>query len=639
MCGIAGVVSLSNAPIQEPEKVASILDRLMKHRGPDGAGQWINSQRTVVLVHRRLAVIDSTPAAHQPMHGNNLTTLVYNGEIYNHIELRDRERQFGYQFKSRSDSETILAIHSRLGVSALQELRGMFAYALWDESRNHLTLVRDRFGIKPLYFAVSGEFLYFASEIKALLPFVPSISTNSSALAEYLTFQFTISGQTLFDGVKEIPPGQYVTVKDGVVTENRYWDVQYNIAFDKPAEYFETRLTELLNDSIKVHLRSDVEVGAYVSGGLDSSLIYGIASAHLGRGLIGFHGRFGGYPGFDESQYAQDVVNTRGGTLSTRDITSSDFITHIADVIYHLDQPVAGPGSFAQFMVSELASRHVKVVLGGQGGDEIFGGYARYLIAYFEQCIRAAIDGTYRNGSYVVTLESIIPNLGTLQEYKPLIQEFWRDGLFGPLDQRFLRLIDRSSDMKEEIDWTQLNTSAVYERFFGIFNSRRNVGKEAYFDSMTHFDFKTLLPALLHVEDRMSMAHGLESRVPFLDHPLVEFAATIPADVKFKDGQLKHLLKSTFRKELPTGVISRRDKMGFPVPLTPWFANELKDFFFDTVATMETKSRQGMNASAIRKNFQRTGKFSRKTWALLSLELWHEQFHDRASEFRAFLKG
>jgi len=192
--------------------------------------------------------------------------------------------------------------------------------------------------------------------------------------------------------------------------------------------------------------------------------------------------------------------------------------------------------------------------------------------------------------------------------------------------------------MKEEVDWTQLDMNMVYGRFYEIFNNRSNVAKEAYFDSMTHFEFKTLLPALLHVEDRMSMAHGLESRVPFLDHPLVEFAATVPADVKLKNGNLKHLLRSTFRNQVPASVMYRRDKMGFPVPLATWFSGELKDFFFDTIATMESKSRPGLNPTAMRKNFESTGKFSRKTWALLSLELWHQQFHDRAAEFRALVK-
>jgi asparagine synthase (glutamine-hydrolysing) len=514
----------------------------------------------------------------------------------------------------------------------------MFAFALWDEQQKQLLLARDRFGIKPLYYCVVGNELYFASEVKALLPFLPTITTNSDALAEYLTFQYTLSSQTLFQGVQELPPGHYIVVADGRVTVAKYWDVKYEVEHGKPATYFESQLRGLLDDSISLHLRSDVEVGSYVSGGLDSSLIYSRASEHLGHGLKAFHGRFQGYPGYDESQYAQETVSARGGDIAICDITAADFVENIAQVIYHLDSPVAGPGAFPQYMVSQLASKHVKVVLGGQGGDEIFGGYARYLIAYFEQCIKAAIDGTYKNGNYVVTIESVVPNLGVLQEYKPLLQEFWRDGLFGPLDQRFLRLIDRSHDLKQEVDWTQLDMQAVHDRFFAIFNNRNNVAKEAYFDSMTHFEFKTLLPALLQVEDRMSMAHGLESRVPFLDHPLVEFMATVPADVKFKDGKLKHLLRSTFANEVPASVMNRRDKMGFPVPLNEWFANELKDFFNDTVSSIESKNRPGLNASAIRKNFASTGKFSRKTWALLSLELWHQQFHDKAAEYRALLK-
>jgi asparagine synthase (glutamine-hydrolysing) len=638
VCGVAGVTSLRGSLSRTNFSYQSVFDQLLSHRGPDGSGLWSNPSREAFLAHYRLAILDTTQAASQPMISQAGHAITYNGEIYNYRELRETARQKSYRFRSSSDTEAILATYEQHGLNAIQYLRGMFAFGLWDETKKQLVLARDRFGIKPLYYCVVGDELYFASEIKALLPFLPSITTDSAALAEYLTFQYTISEQTMFDGVKEVPPGHYVVVRDGTMTTTKYWDISYQIEYGKSAEYFESRLRELLNDSVAMHLRSDVEVGSYLSGGIDSSLIYGLASKQSGFGLKAFHGRFSGHEGFDESNHAHDVAGSKMGMLAIRDISAQDFVNNISKVIYHLDQPVAGPGAFPQFMVSELASKQVKVVLGGQGADEIFGGYARYLIAYFEQCIKAAIDGTYKNGNYVVTIESIIPNLGILKDYKPLMQEFWKDGLFGSLDQRFLRLIDRSLDMKEEVDWTQLDISSVYKRFYEIFNNKSNVAKEAYFDRMIHFEFKTLLPALLHVEDRMSMAHGLESRVPFLDHPLVEFAATVPADVKFKDGQLKHLLRSTFRNEVPASVMSRQDKMGFPVPLTAWFSGELKDFFFDMVASMETKSRPGLNPVAIRENFESTGKFSRKTWALLSLELWHQQFHDKASEYKALLK-
>lgn len=590
------------------------------------------------LLHHRLSVIDPDNRASQPMQDDLDHHLIFNGEIYNYLEIRECARQKGFQLRTSSDTEAILSAYQMWGINFLSQLRGMFSIALWDERMNQLILARDRFGIKPLYYCVVKNHLHFASEMKALLPFLPDIKTDQSALAEYLTFQYTISGQTMFEGIRELPAGHYMVVRDGQISTTKYWDVKYEVSQDQSATYFEERLRELLDQSMDLHLRSDVEIGAYVSGGLDSSLIYRLASQKSLYRIRPFHGRFKDLAGYDESQYAKDALRDFGGELFVCDITSEDFVNNIGKVIYHLDQPVAGPGAFPQFMVSQLAGEYVKVVLGGQGGDEIFGGYARYLIAYFEQCIKAAIDGTYKDGNYVVTLESIVPNLGVLQEYKPLIQQFWREGLFGPLDQRFLRLIDRSSDMTDEVDWSLLDVSSVYHRFLQIFNNRANVAKEAYFDSMTHFEFKTLLPALLHVEDRMSMAHGLESRVPFLDHPLVEFVATVPADVKFRDGRLKHLLRSTFSHEVPESVMNRRDKMGFPVPLKEWFSGELRDFFHDTITSMEVKSRPGLNPVAIRKNFEASGRFSRKTWALLSLELWHQQFHDRAAEFRAMAR-
>jgi asparagine synthase (glutamine-hydrolysing) len=413
----------------------------------------------------------------------------------------------------------------------------MFAFAIWDEREQKLFAARDRFGIKPFYYALVDGTLYFASEAKALLPFLEAIETSSEALTEHLTFQYTIGEKTLFRGISALLPGHLLVASDGRVTTRRYWDVHYEIDSDHTPSYFEHRFRELLEDSLAVHLRADVPVGGYVSGGLDSSLVTLLASKADPRNRLGFHGRFLEYPGYDESSYARTVTDQAGMTLHVCDITAQDFRERIGDVIYHLDFPVAGPGSFPQFMVSALAAKHLKVVLGGQGGDELLGGYARYLLAYFEQCVKAAIDGTYRNGNFVVTIESIVPNLGLLREYQPMMKEFWRDGLFEDLDRRYFRLVDRSTDMMGEVDWSLMDKERTFEKFRSIFN-RDNVRKEAYFDKMTHFDFKCLLPALLQVEDRMSMAHGLESRVPLLDHPLVEFLATVPADVKFEGGQI-----------------------------------------------------------------------------------------------------
>jgi asparagine synthase (glutamine-hydrolysing) len=636
MCGIAGIVSMGVAPVPQLDAALGVLSRLVAHRGPDGRGTWSAASRRAGLTHRRLAIIDLSDAAQQPMAGPGSTVITYNGEIYNYLELRD-ELSSGWPFRTNSDTESILAAYDHDETGCLERLRGMFAFAIWDDRRGRLFCARDRFGIKPFYYAVVGDLFIFASEAKALLPFLAEIETDPKALAEYLTFQYTIGEETLFRGIKQLLPGHALCVENGKVRVWRYWDVRYEIDYEHNTRYFERRLAELLDDSVRVHLRSDVPVGAYVSGGIDSSLI-AILAGKTERGIADcFHGRFTEFSGYDESDYAAAAVTKAGATLHIIDITAEHFRDHIADVLYHLDFPVAGPGSFPQFMVSQLAARHLKVVLGGQGGDEIFGGYARYLLAYFEQCIKAALDGTYRNGNFVVTIESIVPNLGLLREYKPLMTEFWREGLFGGLDERYYRLVDRSTDMEQEVDWALLDRERVRDSFLAIFNNQRNVHKEAYFDKMTHFDFKCLLPALLQVEDRMSMAHGLESRVPLLDHPLIEFAATVPADVKFTGGRMKHLLKLAYDQELPQSIAARRDKMGFPVPLKEWFSGELHDLVQDTFRSRNARQRPYLNAGAVLANFESAGRFSRKTWGLLSLELWHQIFHDRASRYRQML--
>jgi asparagine synthase (glutamine-hydrolysing) len=633
MCGIAGIVSRDGTPIPRLAAALGALDGLIAHRGPDGHGAWTSPGGGAALVHRRLAIIDLSNAARQPMLAPGPIVISYNGEIYNYLELR-RELAPGWGFRTTSDTECILAAYEKYGDACVERLRGMFAFAIWDERRRRLFCVRDRFGIKPFYYIALGNLLVFASEAKALLPFLPEIATDTAALAEYLTLQYTLGDTTLFRGVKQLMPGHALSLEDGKLRTWRYWDVHYDIDFEHNSRYFERRLVELLDDTIQVHLRADVPVGAYVSGGLDSSLV-AILASRTGRGLADcFHGRFVEFPGYDESAFAEAAAAAAGARLHTIDITASDFRNYIAEVIYHLDFPVAGPGSFPQFMVSRLAAQRLKVVLGGQGGDEIFGGYARYLLAYFEQCIKAALDGTYKNGNFVVTIESIVPNLGLLREYKPLMTEFWRVGLFGSLDERYFRLVDRSTDIGEEVDWRLLDKQRVFDAFRVIFNNQDNVHKEAYFDKMTHFDFKCLLPALLQVEDRMSMAHGLESRVPLLDHPLIEFLATVPADVKFAGGRMKHLLKEAYGNELPAAIAERRDKMGFPVPLKEWFSGELNDLLQDTLGSRNARQRPFLNTEAAVANLDRGGRYSRRVWGVLSLELWQQVFHDRAAEYR-----
>ena len=596
----------------------------------------MHPRRHVGLAHRRLSIIDLA-SGDQPMSDEAGNWISFNGEIFNYRELRE---ELGAEtFRTTSDTEVILAAYRRWGEECLHHLRGMFAFALWDEQRQVLFCARDRFGIKPFCYTQIDGLFAGASEAKALLPFLPAIATDHEALQDYLTFQFTLAGKTLFRGIHELLPGHCLTVTGDVVAVRRYWDVQYELDFDHTEQYFEHHLQEMMDGSIEMHLRADVPVGAYLSGGLDSSIVASLASQQVGPAFQAFTGKFAIGPTYDESPYARAVAEARGFTLHEIDITADDFADHIRNVVYHLDYPVAGPGAFPQFMVSHLASQHMKVVLGGQGGDEVFGGYARYLVAYFEQCIKAAIEGTMHNGNFIVTYESILPNLSALRNYKPMLREFWRDGLFEDLDRRYFRLVNRAPSLGGEIRWELLDPAySPFETFQAIFHAG-NVGKESYFDSMTHFDFKTLLPALLHVEDRMSMAHGLESRVPFVDHPVVEFAATIPSNVKFKDGDLKHVLKSALGHTVPAEVAHRQDKMGFPVPLQEWLRGPLHWFVRQVLESPAARQRELTNNRVVLEKLDNEPQFGRAVWGMLCLELWQQEFHDQASRFAAMIES
>lgn len=631
MCGLAGIIDLKGRPVPDLERRLSVMNWLIEHRGPDDHAIWMNADQSAGLAHRRLSILDLSPAGRQPMASEDGRVIVFNGEIYNFIELAEAQRG-KWNFHSRTDTETILATHAALGHNAPNQLRGMFAYAIWDEPERSLFAVRDRFGIKPFYYAEIDGALYFASEIKALLPFLQSVDIDTYALTEFFTFQFNLDDQTLFKGVKQLAPAHTLSVRNGRIETRRYWDVQYNVDFDHTSKYFTEQLRELVDESIRLHLRADVPVGAYVSGGIDSSLVALLSAQSNEANQIFFHGKFTEFPGYDESPYAEIVARQAGAQLHQIDISSADFLENIRKVVYYLDHPVAGPGSFPQYMVSKLAAEHVKVVLGGQGGDEIFGGYARYLVAYLEQCLKAGIEGTLYDGNYVVTLESIIPQLGLLREYKPMLKNFWSEGLFDPLDARYFRLVNRGNTIQKEVCWDELPQQQVYERFREEFN-RSNVGKEAYLDKMTHFDFKFLLPALLQVEDRMSMAHGLESRVPLLDHRIVEFAATMPADVKYADGRSKQVLKDTFVDILPSELTQRRDKMGFPVPLKEWTQGDLRDFVHDVFDGPRAGARPFMDKDAVLANFGPGQDFTRKSWGLLSLELWYQEMVDGAKSY------
>lgn len=631
MCGIFAVIRSGASSTADLRRTVDLGLNRIRHRGPDGSSMWTDADQGIGLGHVRLAIVDLHTGA-QPMSLDDGTTIVFNGEIYNYLELRD---QLGREsFSTTSDTEVILRAFQRWGADCVNHLRGMFAFVIWDPGKKSVFFARDRFGIKPLYWHQDTEgTIYFASEIKALLPFLGARTVDAHALSDYFSFQFCLGEKTLLQGVRQVLPAHSGWLSPGGQPAiRRYWEVHYDLDFDHTDKYFVEHIQSLATESSRFHMRADVEVGAYVSGGVDSSLLAILGSEHHTRDTPFkiFNGKFLEGAAFDESRYAQDVAREHGMDVHVASITEQDFVDSIAKVIYHLDSPVAGPGAFPQYMVSQLASRHLKVVLGGQGGDEIFGGYARYLIAYFEQCIQAGIDGTLHDGNFVVTYESIIPNLSTLRAYKPLMKEFWSDGLFEPKDQRYFRLINRANTIEPLLAPGVISREQAFEEFRQIFWGE-NVGRESYFDLMTHFDFKTLLPALLQVEDRMSMAHGLESRVPFLDHPLVEFAATAPANVKFLNGELKRWLRVAFADRLPRSIRERKDKMGFPVPLNLWLkqGGAARDLIGDIFSSGNARTRPYLaDGFSVDRILDSQSMYGRNLWALLSLELWHSQFVD-----------
>jgi asparagine synthase (glutamine-hydrolysing) len=636
MCGIAGIINTNRSEIGNLPKKLEVMNKLISHRGPDDQGIWQSTDKSVGLAHRRLSIIDLSQHAHQPMISPMGDVIVYNGEIYNHKELRQALASH-WTFKTRSDTEVILAAYKVYGVDCVKHFKGMFAFAIWDGEK--LFCARDHFGIKPFYYTQQGDDLYFASESKALLPFLPEIKTDRVSFAEYITFQYPMGNKTLFSNVYQLEPAHAMVITKAGMKIWRFWDVHYNIDYDHTPAYFSNKLEEILDESISLHMRSDVEVGAYVSGGIDSSIIGILATKEKNSALPFFHGRFLEDKAYDESEYAQHAAKICDTQLHIKDITAQDFIDNFQKIIYHLDFPVAGPGVFPQYMVSEMASKQVKVVLGGQGGDEIFGGYARYVIAYFEQCIKAAIEGNYKKGNFVVTAESIIPNLEVLNAYKPLLKKFWSNGLFDSLEKRYFSLVDRGMDLEGEVHLTASERDHVYNQFLEVFNAAKFEKAESYLDSMTHFDFKCLLPGLLHVEDRVSMAHGLEARVPFLYHPLIEFAATIPANIKFADGRMKQMLKSTFANVIPPQILNRKDKMGFPVPLNEWIRGDLKEFVYDILSTAASRKDNYIDYKAFIKNIDNTGQFSRKVWGFLCYEMWQQVFHDKAHHYKSLLNS
>ena len=629
MCGLVAFLT-DGSSLSDRQHLMKQMLKSISHRGPDGEGiHHVVGQ--ILFGHRRLAVIDIEHGAQPMLTSDQRYSLVFNGEIYNYLEIRKNLENQGCCFYTQSDTEVLLQLLVHRGESAIELLNGMFAFVFHDRVSNTWIAAKDHFGIKPLYFSKTEKELLFASEIKSLL-LHPEIKAkrDEHALHQYLALQFCLDDRTLFDGIKKVKPGHYLIGQGSRILEDRcYWDTNYHIESYHNESYFRDQLLSLLQDSMRLQIRSDVPLGGYLSGGIDSSLVCRLASEHLGRAMPMFHGRFAEGPQYDESAYAKAMAYHVDGHYFEVLPTADEFVRDLPKLIEALDEPLAGPGLFPQYAVSKLAREHVTVVLGGQGGDEIFGGYARYLVGYLEQALKGAILGTQEEGKHLVTLESIVPNLALLKQYTPLLSNFWSKGLFEEMDARYFHLIDRSQGLNDLLHPDAL-AAFDRERLFADFQKVFNhPDTHSYINKMTHFDQKTLLPALLQIEDRVSMAVSLESRVPLLDKRIADLVTSMPPPLKFQGGRTKHILKETIRHLLPESIISRKDKMGFPVPLNEWMRGGIvRDFVSDTLLSQRSLQRGIFKPDTLHAMLDQQGVGGRQLWGALSLELWHQRFID-----------
>ena len=627
MCGLVGIICRDGS---QPElSLLREMGDLIAYRGPDASGHFLN--RHVGFYHRRLSIIDLA-TGDQPMTADGLT-VVFNGEIYNYVELRQELRQRGHEFRTTSDTEVLLRAYAEYGPAFVGRLNGMFAFLLYDAPNQRVIAARDPFGIKPLYCYADERRVAYASEIKSLLRH-PAVGATPDCIAmrDYLTFQYVLDERTLFEGITKVPPGHYHTIdlRSGSLTVARYWEPDFTVDKHHTEEYFTVELRRRLEASVQWQLRSDVPVGAHLSGGMDSSLVTLFAARLLPNRIKTFTGAFDGGAQFDETPFAREVGKLANAETFEVYPTEQQLVDLLPRLIWHMDEPAAGPGLFPQYIVSRLAAGEVKVVLGGQGGDEVFGGYSRYVLAYLEQALKGAIFETNEEQEHIVSLSSILRNLPSLERYVPMMRMFWQDGLFEPMDRRYFRLVDRSAGALELFSDDYRSTferEAVFERFQGVFNRPDTL---SYYNKMTHFDLRANLPALLQVEDRVSMAVSLESRVPLLDTRIVELVTSMPPRMKFRGGEMKYILKRAAKDILPASVAQRKDKMGFPVPLHLWSKGVFHEFVCDTLLSASCLDRGLFSESEIRKLIHSADvPFGRQLWGTLCLELWYREFIDR----------
>lgn len=630
MCGIVGALSFNNGSFKVTEPYLTAMRDTMLHRGPDGFGTWISNDGKVGFGHRRLAIIDLSDAASQPMcNADKSLWLTFNGEIYNHAEIRDELIKDGFnQWKTdHSDTEVILHAYERWGIEALHKFRGMFAFGLWDERNKELWLVRDRIGIKPLYYSIHHGRITFASEIKALLkdPQQPR-AVNEEALYHYLSFLTTPGPQTLFDGIHKLAAGTWLRVKtDGTVQEYKYWDVwDYTHPLtDVSEDEISQRLLEELRTAVQLQKVSDVPVGVFLSGGIDSSTNAALFSEGESRPIrtfsIGYQGKYKSYQ--NEIHFARRMAEEVGAEYHDRLLTLDDLIDFLPQMIHLQDEPIADPVCFPVYYVSKLARDNgVTVCQVGEGADELFWGYPNW---------KLMLELQYKNAWPVPSsLKKLgLAGLRLLGRENTLYYEWLRRGandlpIFWGGAEAFTEAQKRkvlSPRLKKRFQnfssWEALQP--IHDRF------RSKAWEQKPLQWMSYVDLNLRLPELLLMRvDKMSMGVSLESRVPFLDHKFVELAMSIPEAVKTRNGDLKYILKKSVRGLIPDELIDRK-KQGFGVPIHEWFLDRLGERTQKELKTFCDET-DFIHYPEIQRLIER--RQSPMVWYLLNLALWWKTY-------------
>jgi asparagine synthase (glutamine-hydrolysing) len=647
MCGICGIFEFGRATGGVTWDVVSAMRDTMVHRGPDDAGTWISADRRVGLGHRRLSIVDLSAAGHNPMANETRDVwITFNGEIYNHEKLRPRLIERGHVYHSRTDTETIVHLYEEEGDDLVHRLEGMFAFAIWDEPRRRLLLARDRLGVKPLYYTVADGRLLFASEIKALLEH-PDVSRDIDevALYHYLTFLTTPAPRTLFKGISKLPPGHLLTCDErGQIEVRRYWDA----IVPQPAEPLseaETieRVRELLSEAIEKRMMADVPFGVFLSGGVDSSANVALMSKLTNMPVRTFTVGFEGAPQYNELDHARRIAKMFGADYHEVIINHEDAIAFLPDMIFHQDEPIADPVCVSLFYVSKLARETGTIVVqAGEGSDEIFSGYTTYA-AYLKMYERAWRHAERLPAPVRRALGAAVRSapgraaVARLPKGKKLVPELARRLAAGEA------LFWHAAEVWDETTKASLLSPAYRERLGAVSSYevvREHLERIAemkpssdFLERMIYVELKLRLAELLLMRvDKITMATSVETRVPFLDHKLVEFAMTIPRSMKVRDGQNKWVLKKALEGIVDDDLLYR-PKQGFGLPINEWFITGMAPFVEHALFSSPIRKRGFFDYDFIRSIWQQhlSGRvnYSFNIWSVLNLSLWYEHWIER----------